>query len=288
MAIYSKFKVDRNSKLSADATINEFGKEFLRPASDAWLRAATSYAESIALLEDEPYDNARAWTMLDVEGLRHIYKRKWHNLFLSDQTLIDFINEIKIPEESENLALLVDDFGAKHPYGVVVHFVGGPQSWMFYTSKPVSETISKQLGEEYTNLMLCHKRFVSRDGSYVSFCFMDRKDGSFTGNIVKISEQLQFFIKLLIYIDAFPESVTDGVPKDCSDTHIRRDMASVISTAKQIKSMVTNGICPHLRRGHFRFLQSDKFTNKRFQTVYVKPAIIGGTAETVKHQSVVC
>jgi hypothetical protein len=286
MAIYSKFKVDKRTKTAVQSLVKIYGKGVLRVGSAEWAKAGEDLFPFISA--SLGVKTAKAVTMLELESIRHLYNARWHNIFLSGQELIDFIDQIKIPEESENLALMADDFGIKYPDGVVVHFLGGQESWLFYTNHAMGKGAEKHLGVKFPYMMVCHKRFLKRDGGHYSYFFMDRKNGRTTRDITKSGEQLQFFIKLLIYIDAFPESVTDGVPKDCSDTHIRRDMASVVSTAKQIKSMATNGICPHLRRGHFRFLQSDKFTNKRFQIVYVKPAIIGGTAETVKHQSVVC
>lgn len=38
---------------------------------------------------------------------------------------------------------------------------------------------------------------------------------------------------------------------------------------------------PHLRRGHFRFLQSEKFVNKKGCIVFVSETMIKGQAKTV-------
>lgn len=287
MAIYSKFKIDNHTKRCINAVVKKYGKGALRSVS---FDTHKFCYDLLPVMRQQMAcdESAKVWTYLEVEGLRHVYNAKWHNLFLSSQELIDFINEIKIPDESKNLALMVEDFGEKFRNGIVVHLNGGKESWMFYTNHEYIRFNQNHYNDHAQNAMLCHKRFVQKDDSYFGYCFIDRQTGRVYEDIKKGGHHIEFFVKLLIYIDAFPDAVTQGVPKDCSDTHIRRDMASVVSAAKQIKNMISNGICPHLRRGHFRFLQSDKFTNKRFQTVYVKPAIIGGTAETVKHQSVVC
>jgi len=37
----------------------------------------------------------------------------------------------------------------------------------------------------------------------------------------------------------------------------------------------------HFRRGHFRVLKSERFVNKRWQSVFVRQTFVGGEAKTV-------
>lgn len=89
---------------------------------------------------------------------------------------------------------------------------------------------------------------------------------------------------LLMYMDAFPECVTEGCPQLHSKANRPADYVKSlrISASEAIKETYRNGMSPHMRRGHFRLLTSDKFTKKRGQTVYVKPTMVVGAAKTVK------
>ena len=86
-------------------------------------------------------------------------------------------------------------------------------------------------------------------------------------------------VNALLYMDAFPECVIDGPPS--FDKPITEPKAITIKASAAIRETYRNGITPHMRRGHFRFLQNERYTGKRFQTVYVKPAMVKGHAKTV-------
>ncbi len=83
----------------------------------------------------------------------------------------------------------------------------------------------------------------------------------------------------------FPDCVTDGVPKITLDRDERRSSnrnfmvgmsEKIIESYDQKKSKV-----PHFRKGFFRLLKSDYFSNKKGQLIYVSETMVKGIAKTV-------
>lgn len=88
----------------------------------------------------------------------------------------------------------------------------------------------------------------------------------------------------LNYLIAFPESIIDGPPADAILERKTESSITVKSndTVKRItKEFSSHYTSPHLRRGHFRFLKSDRFKNKKGQIIYIEPTFIKGSAKTV-------
>jgi hypothetical protein len=84
----------------------------------------------------------------------------------------------------------------------------------------------------------------------------------------------------MAYIQAFPEMVNEGIPSDLSrKNHFRGIIAKTVCISPSL--VMRDGPRPHYRVGHFRYLSSERFTNKRWQTVFVHGAFIKGRAQTV-------
>lgn len=91
-------------------------------------------------------------------------------------------------------------------------------------------------------------------------------------------------INTIAYMKCFPDCVTEGVPKitkprneERSDRNITfRSSEKIMDPEKTQISRI-----PHFRKGHFRRLQSDYFTNKKGQIVFVSETMVKGKARTV-------
>jgi len=82
----------------------------------------------------------------------------------------------------------------------------------------------------------------------------------------------------------FPECVTEGVPKITKDRDEERSERNVIFklSEKVTDSEITkNSKLPHFRKGYFKLLQSDFYTNKQGQLIYVTETMVKGKAKTV-------
>lgn len=105
-------------------------------------------------------------------------------------------------------------------------------------------------------------------------------------SVEELPEILKLGIAVLYYIATFPDALVDGIITDKGDRSKpikgRRDI--VMTTHPDIieTSPVSGARATHLRRGHYRFLKSEKFVNKHGQFVFVKAAIVhGAPAKTV-------
>jgi hypothetical protein len=84
-----------------------------------------------------------------------------------------------------------------------------------------------------------------------------------------------------MYINCFPEMVRDGAPQDIKhpSMHSYRSSKTICVSPEVIRSHASPSA--HFRHGHFRVLRSEKFTNKRFQTIFIKSTFVSGKAKTV-------
>jgi hypothetical protein len=101
---------------------------------------------------------------------------------------------------------------------------------------------------------------------------------------IVLANYFRLAINTIAYIRCFPDCVSEGVPK-ISDTRNQRDFKNPISVeispdVIQTDSDSTSKI-PHFRKGFFRELRSDYFTNKQGQIVYVSETMVKGKAKTV-------
>lgn len=93
---------------------------------------------------------------------------------------------------------------------------------------------------------------------------------------------LRLALNLTFYMSAFPENVLNRPPDEVLDK-LNKDNSKTISLSKDIADYLheNRDVSPHLRRGHFRYLASDRFKNKQFQTVFVKSSFVKGDAKTI-------
>lgn len=82
-------------------------------------------------------------------------------------------------------------------------------------------------------------------------------------------------VNTFVYITAFPDMVRDGLPKGCVIEYGKSSIKKVLKTEPTLIEHGKNGVAPHLRRGHFRYLSSEMFTKKRGQWVFVKASFVG-------------
>jgi hypothetical protein len=86
-----------------------------------------------------------------------------------------------------------------------------------------------------------------------------------------------------MYIGCFPETLIDGLPVDLKHPshHHHKDVFTLGISPKVRLGGTHDSPTPHFRIGHFRVLRSERFTHKRFQTVFVHETFVRGKASTV-------
>lgn len=92
-------------------------------------------------------------------------------------------------------------------------------------------------------------------------------------------------LNLFLYMDAFPEAIKEGPPPVRMPAGHVSKRCTIIGESEAIREVYRNGVTPHMRRGHFRFLQSERFTSCRYKTVYVKPTMVKGKASHITDQT---
>lgn len=88
---------------------------------------------------------------------------------------------------------------------------------------------------------------------------------------------------LCLYIKCFPFSVHDGLPEGCRHPgYYNFSNCKSVSIAPEILESDNRSVTPHIRSGHFRLLQDERYKNKRFQVIFVRECFVKGTAKTVE------
>lgn len=99
-----------------------------------------------------------------------------------------------------------------------------------------------------------------------------------------ILKMFRLALNTIAYMSCFPDCVADGVPKDIFEKHIPKANRNIsFEISEKIKDIEASSISkiPHFRRGHFRLLESDYFTNKKGQVIFISETIVKAKAKTV-------
>ncbi len=98
------------------------------------------------------------------------------------------------------------------------------------------------------------------------------------------SKMFRLAINTIAYMNCFPDCVADGVPKNLFERS--EDLSSknfTVELSEKVRENENSPLSkiPHFRKGHFRFLQSDYFANKKGQIIFVTETMVKGKAKTV-------
>lgn len=101
---------------------------------------------------------------------------------------------------------------------------------------------------------------------------------------IEFSEMFRLAINTIAYMKCFPECVAEGVP---SMTFTNAEVVSKRNINFGITEKITdpkgtpNSKIPHFRKGHFRMLRSDYYSNKKGQLIYINETMVKGSAKTI-------
>ena len=110
-------------------------------------------------------------------------------------------------------------------------------------------------------------------------------------NLKSSDEHSDFFtyifrlaINTIAYMKAFPECVTEGVPKtEFEECGYILEVSEKVLENTNIDS--NKMISPHFRKGYWKLLKSDFYTHKKGQLVFVSETMVNGIAKTVEKSS---
>lgn len=176
--------------------------------------------------------------------------------YLKDDSLFDFFKQTEIKAKDVQSIFDSNVFENCSAFGVI----GQTDSFLIYMLIDISGRHFVSVFTDDMNYTFCVEEF-------------DRKESN---NPWVFNMAMNF----LFYINAFPESVIDGVPAGVK----RNPAAKSISMSDKIIShtSVEHGfIRPHFRSGYFRHLNSDYFVNCKGQVRFIESTMVKGRAKTV-------
>lgn len=202
-----------------------------------------------------------------------IVNKKWHNIYVNSQGLYNFLKKTEIKADYfdfyEDCRWKLMEY---YPNGVCIHVPNEKHSHFFSMF-------------DYSKFAKLNdiKSFYGPFISIVQGGTINTVSGASLKDIYEVQgsmdDSFHILLNLMLYMDIFPECVEDGCP---SVNKTPSSLNKKISLSEKIsKSDTEREVSPHMRMGHFRVLRSERFTNKRFQAVYVKPCMVKGRAETV-------
>lgn len=101
-----------------------------------------------------------------------------------------------------------------------------------------------------------------------------------TRELDELKPEFRIVFGLALYATCFPNAVREGFPDFAKHpAHYKGKHCSTIGLVPQI--VEHDGPSPHFRNGHYRLLQSERFTNKRWQIVFVRETFVQGKVKTV-------
>lgn len=98
------------------------------------------------------------------------------------------------------------------------------------------------------------------------------------------SKMFRLAINTIAYMNCFPDCVADGVPKNLferNEDKLARNFTLELSEKIKDTDSSQPSKIPHFRKGHFKLLQSDYFTNKKGQIIFIAETMVKGKAKTV-------
>jgi hypothetical protein len=219
-------------------------------------------------------DRLLAYPVLLKNTLMVLNHAKWKTIYVASEAVVDFIEnsyfrDSDAPLVEKAVATLYADVGEN---GLVIHYANRQDSTVLHRLKVDSEHFT---------------------GFYTGDVFgaVPAEDiGDWNREYGQLNTQgkqaLNTIINLYLYMDVFADCVTDSPPKIIAGT-LDAGPARTVRTSVDIDAVYREArVSPHMRRGHFRLLQSARFTRKKGQAVYVRPTMVRGSVRTVTEDPV--
>lgn len=110
--------------------------------------------------------------------------------------------------------------------------------------------------------------------------FID-SDGNTVEDASAVTAAIRLVLGFFLYIDAFPDTVVPAGQGDVVDwNHFDRTGKTkhIVHKSEELLMEERLSVNPHYRKGHLRFLMSERFVHMRGQSVWVKGTFVKGQA----------
>ncbi|MBD5409034.1 MAG: hypothetical protein HDR54_06575 [Treponema sp.] len=212
------------------------------------------------------------------------YKRELLHVYLEEKELSDFIKEKMLLKDLQGIKKYISDNGKRQKdlngnefikYDIGVHVPHEKHGCAF----------SFMLWNPYGNLIV---DFVDKDGAgSIPENEYELAKNSKDDDAISAERNFRFAVNLITYMACFPECVRQGVPKVNNSQKYEPSKNSVMlgfseklfdSTENNLRGKVR----PHLRKGYFKYLSSDFYTNKKGSLIWVKETEVNAESKTVE------
>jgi hypothetical protein len=210
---------------------------------------------------------------------------KFLHIFFLEKRLQDFLENTPLPELDGIRKYLYENGQQKD---VVFIRTSGQTKCVNYTfglhipHETNGYAFSLSLYENDTiELFFSHDEFIN--GHTSDKFYLDQNKKKDEKSVIS-SKLFRLAINTIAYMKCFPECVAEGVPKITLEKNENRSGPKVVfSVSEKIIDFDGSQVSriPHFRKGHFRRLESDYFTHKKGQIVFVPETMVKGKAKTI-------
>jgi hypothetical protein len=275
---------------------------FSVPLSHFWNDVYPTYKKSFPTFSDEEiYKHVRYRAIkssnIDIKHLNDIesfvtgFEMWWedHNktllhIFLVDKTLKSFLENLRLADLDGIKKYLMENGTDKKVYYFRNNTEKRCVSYYYGIHVPYeTDGYAFQLNI-YENDLLELFSFHGRKFVGVTNAFYNDLINKNDNNSKEITRHFRLAVNILAYMNCFPECVLEGVPKITIDRNEKRtDKNITLSVSDKISDSENVGrtIKPHFRSGYFKHLQSEFYTNKRGQLVFIHETMVNAKAKTV-------
>jgi len=201
------------------------------------------------------------------------------HIFMPDEVFCNWLVSCVTELHTNQLHILAEDLG--DAVGVL-HFPTSSKltSVSFHIIKDSIDAFTGLKKPNYSSMILTPSKSGNIDAQYLVV------DTSENNNNIDFDDEFMWYAKLIIgmgmYLSCFPEQKIIGVPNNLKHAkRYKNKSCKTINVSQKIVSKNHGSPIPHYRDGHFRILKSERFTKKRFTTIFVKGCFVKGKAQTV-------
>lgn len=199
------------------------------------------------------------------------------HLFLPDREFCDWLVSCVSQLNPAHARAFQQRIGEK--VATVLHF---PSSAKLYSCAFCVTESRKEDDFKVSDALGCSMSMDTGEDSWIAGGgYVRRLDGE--AEATAYDYYVKLFCGVAMYVDVFPETLIQGLPQDLKHpSHHKYSAPLTLEISEKVRSTgAHDSPTPHYRVGHFRVLRSEKFTKKRFQTVFVHGTFVRGKAETV-------
>ncbi len=201
-----------------------------------------------------------------------IFENKYNHYYIETEELLDFLKGSGIPDKKTLIEsikkredFILNDLGhCEIPFQI--HFIGGQRSIIgFFEYSILTDDIISHAQKagvpfdkiEYLDLSTSCGNLISYNDDY-------EESGFIENDIIAMN--------LFLYMSCFPAKITLTPPK-CMIEYNGGKTCYMVGESHEV--VHREGNRAHFRRGHYRLLTSERFTNKKGQIVYVSSSFVG-------------